>query len=114
MKSARVILNFGTRTPRDEAILALQELTQKSDFSILDCRIFSNISLVLELEGTTSGLLSLCSALLNISFKIEAASQDQLTQLKRENSDSLVLGTIQVTFATGDGSLVTPVPMVPG
>ena len=114
MESRRVVLNFATRIPRDEAIQLLQRLVQESDISILDCRMFSDMSLVLEVEGLTAGALSLTSALLQSSFRIATSSQDQIDKLARENSESIIHGTIQVTFATGDGSLVIPVPWVPG
>jgi len=41
-------------------------------------------------------------------------SETQLTSLANKEAHLIVNGTIQFTFATGDGSLVIPVFSVPG
>ena len=76
--------------------------------------MYSNLSLVLEIEAQVSGIQSFGAILGKNGFRIESSSIATLDELAERNSDDLVIGTIQVTFATGDGSLIIPVPSVPG
>ena len=82
--------------------------------NILDSRMFSNLSLVLEIEGLVSGILSLNIALEKSGFHLDSQSKLKNNELAEKNVLDSVIGTIQLTFATGDGSLVIPVPSVPG
>jgi hypothetical protein len=114
MPSDRIRLCFSTRLPRDEAIHSIESQCQEYKIDILDCRMFSNMSLVLEVEGAVSHFLSLEQGMGRNEFRIDILTQTQFADLALKAPDELVSGTIQVTFSTGDGSLVIPVPSVPG
>ena len=114
MKTQRIALSFGTRTPRDEAIEVLQKLAQENNISILDSRMFSNLSLVVQIEGTIARFIALTEGLAKSEFRIDGSSKVEMDKVALQDGKLVVSGTLQVSFAAGDGNLVIPVPEVPG
>jgi hypothetical protein len=99
------------RQRRGEAISLAEEAVQRQRGDILDFKMFSDLSLCMIVELTGGGALALLDALAALGWSAEVEPGREA--LAGREADRLE-GTFQVTFPEGDGSLVIPVPAVPG
>jgi hypothetical protein len=76
--------------------------------------MFSDLALMLRIEGRTFNLPQFQLKLNVSSFRIESNSHVQLEKINKIASDFPFEGSIHVTFALGEGNLKIPVPSVPG
>lgn len=110
----RLAVNLATSTPRAEAILRLEDACRACGVSILDFRFFSDLSLALQVESNAAQCLALMRRLESDAFRLSAASRSELGALAQAAADTELQGTLQVSFAGGEGGLEIAVPMVPG
>jgi len=99
------------REPRQEAIARAEAAVQARRGDILDCKLFSNLSLNLLIELEAVEILALADALTALGWAVDLdVPRDGLAARGAERLE----GTFQVTFPEGDGELVIPQPKVPG
>lgn len=114
MKMRRLTLNLATKSKRDVAQDTLKTLCQKTGVDILDFTMFSNVSVVLQIEAKLFAIRALASELTSAEFRLSESSKAELASLSNDPLASDIAGTLQVTFATEDGNQSNPVPMIPG
>lgn len=110
----RLALNLATALPRPAAIQALEAACQARGVSILDFKAFSNLSLAVQFEASAQALPAAAADLSAGGFLLAASSREELALLAAAPGDAEIQGTLQVTFAGGDGSMEVIVPAVPG
>lgn len=110
----RASFNVATALPRAEAIQAFEAACQAHGLDILDFKAFSNLSLSVQFEGKAEALVAALKGLQARAFLLASSSQEELARLGTVPPGTEVQGTLQVTFAHGDGSLEVTVPAVPG
>jgi hypothetical protein len=110
-------INATTSEERSMLLPRLEDAISGAGAWITDYRMFSNISVCLMFEAPLSCLgklwanLSACD--LRLTQQSIAAFQDLMSKPATSSSGDVV-GTIEVTFVHGDGSLKIKVPAVPG
>jgi hypothetical protein len=110
----RASFNLATALPRAEAIQTFEAACQAQGLDILDFKAFSNLSLSVQFEGNAGGLVAALKSLQTKAYILAASSQDELARLGTVTPGTEIQGTLQVTFALGDGSMEVTVPAVPG
>jgi hypothetical protein len=99
------------REPREAAIARAEGAVQRQRGDVLDCKLFSDLSLNLLVELSGAGVLALADELAALGWPVEV--EPDRGALAARAADRLE-GTFQVTFPEGHGELVIPVPAVPG
>jgi hypothetical protein len=99
------------REPREVAIQRAEGEVQRQGGDLLDCKLFSNLSMNLIVELTGAGVVAVADALAGLGWSVEVEPTREL--LAQRAADRLE-GTLQVTFPEGDGELKIPTPAVPG
>lgn len=110
-------INATTDEERRMLLPRLEEAIDHAGAWITDYRMFSNISVCLMFEAPFSCLGRLWANLSRCDLKLTsqsiAAFQDLLAR-RPTSAAGDVVGSIEVTFVHGDGSLKIKVPSVPG
>ncbi len=96
---------------RNQAIDFFQQAVARHGGDILDFKEFSNLSLSCIVEIRAPNLLALVDSLAVSGWHVEIAPDRATLSAAPEIA---LEGTLQVTFAGGDGELRIPVPAVPG
>jgi len=100
------------REPRDRAIPRAEAAVQAQGGFVLDCKLFSDVSLNLIVELSGPGVVALVDGLGALGWPVEVAPAREA--LAGRAGGGLLEGTFQVTFPEGKGELVIPTPAVPG
>jgi hypothetical protein len=99
------------REPREAAVARAEAAVQRQRGDVLDCKLFSDLSLNLLVELDGAGVLALADELASLGWPVEVEpGRDALAARAPDRLE----GTLQVTFPEGRGELVIPVPAVPG
>lgn len=108
MASTTLRINATTRADRHQTIRLVEEAIGSSGGWLLDFYMFSNISICFNIEIKTGDIDRLLAALRNIELNLTAEPPDI------EDPDSILDGTIQITFIHNEPDLRIDVPAVPG
>jgi len=95
---------------RQGAIAACQKLVTDRGGAILDFKLFSNLSMSLLVEAKGKELVTMLEGMREMGWSPESTPDAETIAA----ATTPLEGTIQLTFAGGDGALKQIIPAVPG
>src|SRR5450755_1168255 len=101
------------RTDRVAMTARLRDAIDACGGWIVDCHLFSNLSVCLNFEMGIERLFALGEALRAAGLIFTAKTETFLTSLRSEEATGMVSCTLQVTFVHREADLRVKVPAVP-
>ena len=106
----RFRISSATKEARSLAVERCKGIISQSGGDILDFKMFSNMSLVFQVEIDPSGVKSIVEVLKHAGWYVSLEPEEVSSIV----SPQKLQGSVQITFANANGNMRIPVPTVPG